>query len=142
MAGVWKLEWHKHLTARKTPKHLTSYWIIYRATETGYDEGIESRTVMVQANGTCYKLKDELKNHGALLFGFIFLAYLDNGAEYFLFYFPLHVLHLGLLCVFSIVSCFCPATLKHNSTPCIVNNRCHHCPLRCLTFLALNDCVL
>ena len=49
----------------------------------GYDEGMESRTVMVPANGMVYKLREELKNDGALLFGLIFLAYLDIGGEYF-----------------------------------------------------------
>ena len=48
-----------------------------------YDEGMESRTVMVPANGVVYKLREELKNDGALLFGLIFLAYLDIGAECF-----------------------------------------------------------
>ena len=50
---------------------------------TGYDEGMESRTVMVPANGMVYKLREELKNDGTLLFGLIFLAYLDIGGEYF-----------------------------------------------------------
>ena len=49
----------------------------------GYDEGMESRTVMVPANGMVYKLREELKNDGAHLFGFIFLAYLDIGGECF-----------------------------------------------------------
>ena len=48
-----------------------------------YDEGMESRTVMVLANGMVYKLRLEWKNDGALLFGLIFLAYLDIGGEYF-----------------------------------------------------------
>ena len=50
----------------------------------GYDKGMESRTVMVPANGMVYKLTEELKNNGALLFGLISLAYLDIGGEYFL----------------------------------------------------------
>ena len=38
---------------------------------------------MVSANGTVQKLMEELKNEGALLFGLIFLAYLDTGGEYY-----------------------------------------------------------
>ena len=44
---------------------------------------MESRSVMVPTNGMVHKLREELKNDGALLFGFIFLAYLDRGGEYF-----------------------------------------------------------
>ena len=55
----------------------------------GYDEGMESRTVMVAANGMVYKLREELKNDGALLFGLIFLAYLDIGGKYFCLLHPL-----------------------------------------------------
>ena len=55
----------------------------------GYDEGMESRTVMVPANGMVYKLREELKNAGALLFGLIFLAYLDIGGDYFCLLHPL-----------------------------------------------------
>ena len=48
-----------------------------------YDEGMESRSVMVLANGMIYKLKEELKNDSALLFGLIFLGYFDIGCKYF-----------------------------------------------------------
>ena len=44
---------------------------------------MESRTVMVPTNGMVHKLREELKNDGALLFGLIFLAYLNIGGEYF-----------------------------------------------------------
>ena len=55
----------------------------------GDDEGMESRTIVVPANGMVYKLREELKNDGALLFGFILLAYLDIGGEYFCLLHPL-----------------------------------------------------
>ena len=38
---------------------------------------------MVPANGMVHKLREELKNDGALLCGLIFLAFLDTGGEYF-----------------------------------------------------------
>ena len=44
---------------------------------------------MVPANGMVHKLRDELKDDGALLFGLIFLAYLDIGGECFCLFFPL-----------------------------------------------------
>ena len=77
------LESDKHVIARKTLKRLTK--LIDRLHSIGleYDEGMESRTVMVPANGMVYKLREELKNDDALLFGLIFLAYLDIGGEYF-----------------------------------------------------------
>ena len=69
-----------------------------------HDEGMESRSVMVPANGMVHKLREELKDDGALLFGLIFLAYLDIGGECFCFFFPcsllcvLHILVLHWLC--------------------------------------------
>ena len=54
-----------------------------------YDEGMESRSIMVTANGMVHKLRKELKDDGALLFGLIFLAYLDIGGECFCLFFPL-----------------------------------------------------
>ena len=60
-----------------------------RGTGYGYDKGMESRSVMVPANGMIHKLREELKDDGALLFGLIFLAYLDIGGECFCLFFPL-----------------------------------------------------
>ena len=51
--------------------------------------GMESRSVMVLANGMVHKLREELKDDGALLFGLIFLAYLDIGGECFCLFFLL-----------------------------------------------------
>ena len=78
------LESDKPVTAGKTLKRLTELMDRLRGIGLGYDEGMESKTVMVPANGMVYKLREELKNDGALLFGLIFLAYLDIGGEYFL----------------------------------------------------------
>ena len=44
---------------------------------------------MVLANGMVHKLREELKDDGALLFGLIFLAYLDIGGDCFCLFFPL-----------------------------------------------------
>ena len=60
----------------------------------GYDEGMESKTVMAPSNGMVYKLREELKNDGALLVGLIFLAYLDIGGECFCLLHPL----FGFMC--------------------------------------------
>ena len=43
--------------------------------------GHESRSVMMSENGTRHKLKEELKNDSALLFGLVFMAYLDIRGE-------------------------------------------------------------
>ena len=74
---------------RKTLKHLTKLLDRLRGIGRGYDEGMESRSVMVPANGMVHKLREELKDDGALLFGLIFLAYLDIGGECFCLFFPL-----------------------------------------------------
>ena len=83
MYASLSLESDKHVTAGKTLKRLTKLMDRLHGIGLGYDEGMESRTVMVPANGMVYKLREELKNDGALLFGLIFLAYLDIGGEYF-----------------------------------------------------------
>ena len=83
------LESDKHVTARKTLKRLTKLMDWLHGIGLVYDEGMESRTVMVLANGMLYKLRELLKNDGALLFGLIFLAYLDIGGEYFCLLHPL-----------------------------------------------------
>ena len=79
----------KHVTAGKTLKCLIKLMDRLDGIGLGYDEGMESRTVMVPANGMVYKLREELKNDSALLFGLIFLAYLDIGGEYFCLLHPL-----------------------------------------------------
>ena len=73
----------------KTLKHLTKLLDQLRGIGRRYDEGMESRSVMVPANGMVHKLKEELKDDGALLFGLIFLAYLDIGGECSCLFFPL-----------------------------------------------------
>ena len=95
------LESTKHVTVGKTLKHLTKLLGRLHGIGLGYDEGMESRTVMVPANGMLHKLREELKNEGVLLFGFIFLAYLDIGGEYFSL--------LLTLFAFMCTSCFCLA---------------------------------
>ena len=95
------LQSDKHIMAWKTIKHLTKLLDRLHGIGLGYDEGVESRTVMVPANGIVHKLREELKNDGALLFNLIFLAYLDIGGEYFSLLLPL----LALMCT----SYFCLA---------------------------------
>ena len=89
MYASLSLESDMHVTARKTLKRLTKLMDRLHGIGLGYDEGMESKTVMVPANGMVYKLREELKNDGALLFGLIFLAYLDIGGGYFCLLHPL-----------------------------------------------------
>ena len=70
-------------------KHLTKLLDRLHGIGLGYDEGMESRTVMLPENGMVHKLREELNNDGALLSGLIFLAYLDIGGEYFPLLLPL-----------------------------------------------------
>ena len=86
------LESDKHVMARKTLKHLTKLLDRLHGIGLGYDEGMKSRTVIMLANGMVHKLREELKNDSALLFGLIFLAYLDIGGEYFSLLLPLFAL--------------------------------------------------
>ena len=83
MSASLSLELDKHVIVGKTRKHLTKLLDQLYSIGLGYYEGMESRTVMVSANGMVYKLREELKNDGALLFSLIFLGYLDIGGEYF-----------------------------------------------------------
>ena len=104
MPASLSLESGKHIMARKTLKYLTKLLDRQHSIGLGYNEGMESRIVMVLANGMVHKLREELKNDGALLFGLIFLAYLDIGGECFPYYFPsslscvLHIFVLHWLC--------------------------------------------
>ena len=82
MSASLSLESDK-VMAGKTLKHLTKLLDRSRGIGRGYDEGMESRSIMVPANGMVHKLREVLKKDGALLFGLIFLAYLDIGGECF-----------------------------------------------------------
>ena len=55
---------------------------------------------MVPANGMVHKLREELKNDGALLIGLILLAYLDIGGSVLL-------LIVSLVCLY-VCFIFCP----------------------------------
>ena len=103
MSASLSLELDKHIMARKTLKHWTKLLDRLYSIGLGYDKGMESRIVMVPANGMVNKLRDELKNDGALLFGRIFLAYLDIGDERFFLLLPLFA--------FMCTSYFCLALL-------------------------------
>ena len=83
MYASLSLQSDKNVIARKTLKCLIKLMDRLHGIGMGYDEGMESRTVMVLANGMVYKSREELKDDSALLFGLIFLAYLDIGCEYF-----------------------------------------------------------
>ena len=89
MSASLSLELDKKVTVGKILKHLTK--LLDRLCGIGckYDEGMESRSVMVSTNGMVHNLREELKNDGTLLFSFIFLTYLDMGGEYFYQLFPL-----------------------------------------------------
>ena len=81
MTATLSLESEKEVTAGQTLKYLTKLLGRLEGIGRGYDEGMESRSVMVLANGMVHKLKDELKNDTGLLFGLIFLVYLDIGGH-------------------------------------------------------------
>ena len=105
------LELDKHVTTRKTLKRLTKLMDQLHGIGLEYDEGMESKTVVVLANGMVFKLREELKNDGALLFGLIFLAYLDIGGEYFCLLQPL----FAFMCTLYFLSCIGCDALKVNS---------------------------
>ena len=100
MSASLSLESDNNVMAGKTLKHLTKLLDRLRGIGRGYDKGMESRSVMVPANGMVHKLREELKDDGAPIFGLIFLAYLDIGGECFCLFFPLfafmHTLYFGL----------------------------------------------
>ena len=94
MSTSLSLDSDKKVIVGKTLKHMTKLLDRLHGIGRGYGEGMESRSIIVLANGipqvlaTCgipssHKLREELKNDGALLFGLMFLAYLDIGGEYF-----------------------------------------------------------
>ena len=82
MGATLKLESEKIVTAGSTLKAFTKLLDRLRGIGLGQGEGYESRTVMVLANGMYSKLHEELEDDGALIFGYIFMAYLDIGGEY------------------------------------------------------------
>ena len=79
MGAALKLESEKVVMAGTTPRVFTKLVDQLREIGRGQEEGHESRTIMVLANGMYNKLCEELEDDGALLFGFIFMAYLDIG---------------------------------------------------------------
>ena len=83
------LESDNQIMVEKALKHLTKVLDRLQGIGLRYNEGMESRSVMVPANGMVHKLREELKDDGVLLFGLIFLAYLDIGGECFWLFFPL-----------------------------------------------------
>ena len=101
MFASLSLESDKHVMVGKTLKHLTKLLDWLHSVGLGYNEGMESITVMVPANGMVHKLSEEFKNDGALLFGLIFLAYLDIGGEYLSILLPFFA--------FMYTSYFCPS---------------------------------
>ena len=107
------LESDKHIMARKTLKHLKKLLDQLYGLGLGYDEVMESRTVIVPANGMIHKLREELNNDGPLLFSLIFLAYLDIGGECFSLLLPLFAF-MYVLCCLSSIGC---AILKTNNAP-------------------------
>ena len=113
MSTSLSLESDKHVTAGKTLKHLAKLLDQLHSIGLGYDEGMESRTIMVPANGMFHKLREELKNDGALLLGLIFLAYLNVGGEYFFLVTSLVRFHV----YFMFLSCIGCAILKTNCAP-------------------------
>ena len=89
MSASLSLESDKHIMAGKILKHLTKLLDRLHGIGLGYDKGMESRTIMLPAKGMVHKLREELNNDGALLFGLIFLAYLDIRGECFPLLLPL-----------------------------------------------------
>ena len=77
MFASLSLESDKKVMVEKTLKRLAKLLDRLCSIERGYNEGMESRSVMVATNRMVHKLREELRNDGALLFGLIFLAYLD-----------------------------------------------------------------
>ena len=89
MSAGLSLELAKKIMARKTLKHLTKLLNQLHCIGRGYDEGMESRSIMMPANGMVHKLREVLKTDDALLFCLLFLAYLDIRGQYFCLLFPL-----------------------------------------------------
>ena len=82
MGATLKLESERFVTAGNTLKVFMKLLDRLRGIGRGQEEGYESRTVMVLANGMYSKLREELEDDGALLVGYIFMAYLDIGGEH------------------------------------------------------------
>ena len=82
MGAILKLESEKVVVAGSALKVFAKLLERLRGISRGQEEGYESRTVMVLANGIYSKLREELEDDGALLFGYIFMAYLDIGGEH------------------------------------------------------------
>ena len=79
MGATLKLEFRKVVMVGSTLKVFTILLNQLRGIGRRQKEGYESRTIMVLANGMYSKLREELEDDGALLFGYIFIAYLNIG---------------------------------------------------------------
>ena len=82
IGAILKLESEKVVMVGSTLKVFRNPLDQLRGIGRRQDEGYESRTVMVLANGMCSELHEELEDDGVLLFGYIFMAYLDIGGEH------------------------------------------------------------
>ena len=88
-ATIVILQSDTYVTAGKTLRHLRNILDRLEGIGRGCDNGMETRAAMVLANGVRHKLKVELKDDGAVLFGLSLLAYLDIGGDDFSYHFPL-----------------------------------------------------
>ena len=77
-----KLVSEKVVTAESTLKIFTMLFHPFPGIGGGQEEGYESRTIIVVTNGMYSKFHEELEDDGALLFGYISIAYLDIGGEH------------------------------------------------------------
>ena len=82
MGATLKLESEKVVIVGNTLKVFTKLFDQLQRIGPRQEEGYESRTIMVLANGMYSNLREELEDDGALLFGYIFMAYLDIGGEH------------------------------------------------------------
>ena len=88
MSTILSLQSDKNVTEGQTLEHWTKLMNRLKGIGLGYEKVIGSRTVLMLANGMWHRLKEELKNDGALLSRLLFLAYLDIGGEHISSVFP------------------------------------------------------
>ena len=82
MDATLKLESKKVVMVGSTLKVFMKLLGWLRGIGRGQEERDESRTIMVLANGRYNKLWEELQDDGSLVFGYIFITYLDIGGEH------------------------------------------------------------
>lgn len=106
IVSILRLELDTHVLVGKTLKQLTKLLDRLKGIWYGYDEGMESRTIIELANGKRHKFWGELKNAGPLLYRILLFFHIVIGGGQIFLVFPFICFpSLVFMCVVCRFSC-------------------------------------